>query len=79
MSTLEMGAAQHCSATEKEPKSPFLCTIRSPIWYGFHAGPKAIRYNVNIASHFLICKIHSLKSILASKEAKNSSLDLSHD
>ena len=74
-----MGAAQHCSATEMAPKSLFLCMKRSPKRYGFRAGPKAIRYNVNIASHFSICKIHSLKSILAFKGAKNSSLDLSHD
>ena len=37
----------------------------------FMPGAKAIiQYNVNMASHFLICKINSLKSILASNGAK---------
>ena len=58
------GAAQLWSVTEMAPKTPFLCVKRIPIRYGCHAGAKAIRCNVNIASHSLICKIHCLKSIL---------------
>ena len=28
----------------------FLQPYRSPIWYGFHAGAKAIRHSLNLAS-----------------------------
>ena len=71
------GAALLCYRSGTE--ITLLMYEKKPNRYGFRAGPKAIRYNVNIASHFSICKIHSLKSILAFKGAKNSSLDLSHD
>ena len=41
------GAAQLRSFTEIEPKSPYVCVNRSPIWYG--AGARAIiHYCVNI-------------------------------
>ena len=44
LSSLEIGAAQLRFLTEIAPKSPFLCVNRSPIWYGFRASTKAIRY-----------------------------------
>ena len=40
-------AAQHRCVTEIALKSSFLCVKRSPIWYGFRAGAKAVRYSVN--------------------------------
>ena len=49
LSSLEIGAAQLRSVTEIAPKTPFLCVNRSPIWYGFRAGTKAIRYSVYLA------------------------------
>ena len=39
--------AQHRFVTEMALKSSFLCVNRSPIWYGFRAGAKAIRCSVN--------------------------------
>ena len=47
--TLENSVAQHRCVTEIALKSSFLCANRSPIWYGFRAGAKAIRYSANVA------------------------------
>ena len=48
--TLENSTAQHRCVTEIALKSSFLCVKRSPIWYGFRAGAKAIRHSVNTYS-----------------------------
>ena len=48
LSALEIRAAQLRSVLETEPKSPFLCMNRNPIWYGFRTGAKAIQYSVNL-------------------------------
>ena len=47
-STFVIGAALR-SITEIAPRSPLLCVNRSPIWYNFHTGAKAIWYRVNMA------------------------------
>ena len=48
--TFEISSVQHRSAvTEIAPKLPSLCVNRSPIWYSFRAGEKAIFYSMNAA------------------------------
>lgn len=44
-----MRGAAFASLQKSAPESPFLSMNRGPVRYGFSAGAKAIRYNVNIA------------------------------
>ena len=46
-------SARLSSVTEIAAPQPFLCVNRSPIWYDFCGGGKAIQYSVNIASAYL--------------------------
>ena len=53
--------AQHRCVTEIALKSSFLCVKRSLTRYGFRAGARVIRYNVNIALFTFSCLLSSLK------------------
>ena len=51
--SLEIGGTQLPDVAEIAPKSRFLCVNRSPIWYGFCAGAKAIWCSVNLSDTWL--------------------------